>query len=116
MYPIVYTGLASGLRRGEVLALRLGDVDLEAGSLRVERTLEQTKAGLRFKPPKTARGRRTLSLPLSAIAVLREHRRKLLETRLALGLGRPDDHTLLFAEPDGSPRPPSNLTAAWRWA
>jgi integrase len=114
LYSIVYTALASGLRRGELLAVRLGDINLDTGSLRVERSLEETKAGLRFKPPKTARGRRTISLPASAISVLREHRRKLLETRLAFGLGKPDEQTLLFGQPDGSPIPPNRLTRRWQ--
>jgi hypothetical protein len=42
----------------------------------------------------------------------REHRRKLLATRLLLGLGKPEDAALLFADPDGSPRHPSDLTTA----
>jgi len=111
---IVVVDLASGLRRGELLALRLSDVDLDEAKLRVERSLEETKGGLRFKPPKTAHGKRTISLPPNAVAVLRENRRKLLETRMALGLGRPDADTLLFAEPDGSPTPPNRLTRRWQ--
>src|SRR5437660_1200074 len=49
MYMIAALGLATGMRRGELLALRWQDVDLDGGKLRVERSLEQTKAGLRFK-------------------------------------------------------------------
>src|SRR5262249_55878269 len=55
-----------------------------------------------------------LSLPANVIAVLRDRRRKLLETRLALGLGKADADTLLFAEPDGEPTPPRRLTTRWR--
>jgi integrase len=114
---LVITALTTGVRRGELLALRLGDVDLDNGTLRIERSLEETKVGgLRFKEPKTVHGRRTLSLPPETVPILREHRRRLLETRFALGVGRPDDETLLFANIDGTPRSPSNLTAAWRWA
>ena len=69
---------------------------------------------MRFKVPKTAHGRRTVSLPPSAVAVLREHRRQLLETRLALGLGRPDGQTLLFSQPSGSAIPPNRLTRRWQ--
>lgn len=69
--------------------------------------IEETKAGLRFKAPKTAHGKRTISLPPNAVAVLREHRRKLLETRMALGLGKPDADTLLF---------PNQLSWLWRSA
>jgi integrase len=76
--------------------------------------LEETKAGLRFKPPKTAHGRRTISLPPNVVAALREHRRKQLETRLALGLGRPVADALVFCQPNGSPIAPSWLSYTWR--
>jgi integrase len=72
---LVSTALATGARRGELLALVWSCVDLDRASVRIERTLEQTKAGLRFKAPKTAHGRRTISLPASALSVLRGHRR-----------------------------------------
>jgi integrase len=81
------------MRRGELLALRWADTDLDGARLRVERSLEETKArGLRFKAPKTKRGRRAVALPASVLDVLRDHRRKQLEQRVALGLGKmPDD-------------------------
>jgi integrase len=60
-YPIAVLALGTGMRRGELLALRWQDVDLDGGSLKVERSLEETSNGLRFKPPKSARGRRTIS-------------------------------------------------------
>ena len=47
--PIVALALASGARRGELLALRLKDLNVDAGTLRVDRSLEQTKGRLRFK-------------------------------------------------------------------
>jgi integrase len=72
MYMIATLGLATGMRRGELLALRWQDVDLDGGKLRVERSVEQTEAGLRFKSPKTRHGRRPITLPPSAVAVLRE--------------------------------------------
>src|SRR5262249_46148311 len=80
LYAISTLALASGMRRGELLALRLCDVDFEAASVRVERSLEETAKGqLRFKPPKSKHGRRTISLPPSAMAVLRAHWRQQLE-------------------------------------
>jgi len=116
LHVLAVTNLATGKRRGEVLALRLADVDLDGATVRVERALEETKAGLRFKAPKTTHGRRTISLPSNAIPVLREHRRNMLEERLALGLGKPDVDTLLFAQPDGSPMRPNQLSWLWRSA
>ena len=58
--PIAKLALASGLRRGELLALRWQDLNLDNARVTVARSLEQTKAGLRFKEPKTRRGRRTI--------------------------------------------------------
>jgi integrase len=117
LHAIAITGLASGMRRGELLALRLlVDVDLDGATLRVERSLEETKAGLRFKAPKTVHGRRSITISQSAVAVLREHRRQLLEVRLALGLGKPDGNTLLFSQADGSPMRPNQLSWLWRSA
>lgn len=116
LYVIFVAALASGMRRGEVLALRLVDLDLQDATVRVERSLEETQAGLRFKAPKTTHGKRTISLPPSAIAILREHRRKLLEMRLALGFGKPDATTLLFGKPDETPMRPNQLSWLWRSA
>jgi integrase len=116
LYEIAVVDLNTGMRRGELLALRLSDVNLDAATVRIERSLEETGQGLRFKPPKTKHGKRTISLPPNAVAVLREHRRKLLETRMALGLGKPDADALLFGEVGGSPRRPDQLSWLWRSA
>jgi integrase len=116
LYEIVVLDLATGMRRGEILAVRLSDIDLDRATVRIERSLEETREGLRFKPPKTKHCKRTISLPPNAVATLREHRRKLLETRMAVGLGKPDADTLLFGELDGSPRRPDQLSWLWRSA
>jgi integrase len=93
------------------LALRWSDVD--ANSVRIGRSLEQTKAGLRFKDPKTRHGRRTISLPPSAARELEQHRRQQLELRLRLGMGRPERDALVFCNYDGSPIKPNNLSVTW---
>jgi integrase len=114
--PIVALDLATGLRRGELLALPWSNLDLEAATLRVDRSLEETRAGLRFKAPKTKHGRRTISLPPSAVEALKGYRRYQLELRLAHGLGRPNADALVFCKPDGSPMSPDGLSKAWRAA
>ena len=81
--------------------------------VRVERSLEETRAGLRFKPPKTASGRRSVSLPQGTVEMLRAHRARQLQQRLLLGLGRLADDDLVFARPDGSPYPPDTLSRDW---
>ena len=111
LLPIVELALATGMRRGELLGLQWGDVDLDKATLRVERSVEETRAGLRLKPPKTRRGRRNITLGESAVAMLRAHRVKQLELRLALGLGKIADDALCSArsrasccDPATSPR------------
>ena len=114
LYPIAATAVATGMRRGELLALRWQDVDLDGAKLRVERSLEQTKrGGLLFKAPKTRYGRRTVTLPSSTVAELRTHRRAQQEQRLALGQGKAPEDALVFPTWDGSTRSPNALTKEW---
>jgi integrase len=116
LHPLVALALGSGMRRGELCALAWGALDLDAATVRVERSLEETKEGLRFKLPKTRAGRRTISLPTSVVETLRAHRTAQMEHRLAIGLGRPDAGDLVFARADASPHPPDNLSRDWHRA
>jgi integrase len=108
--PIVSFLLGTGTRRGEALALRWQDVDLNKGLIRIERSLEQTKAGLRFKSPKTRLGRRGFTISPWLVAELRAQRIRQDEPRLALGLGRAAGDDLVFARWDGKPRVPFSVT------
>ena len=113
LYPIAVIGLSTGMRRGEIVAVRWSNIDLDGGKIRVERSLEETKAGLAFKEPKTKAGRRTVGIPPSIVAELRAHHRQQQEQRLALGLGgaAPDD--LVFPRADGEAWPPDRLSSNW---
>lgn len=114
LYPIVVLGLATGMRRGELLALRWKDVDLDGGKLRVEQSLEQTKiGGVRFKAPKTKHGRRNISLAASVVAELRVHRKQQQEHRLRLGLGKAPGDALVFPKWDGTPRVLTTTSTEW---
>lgn len=75
----------TGMRRGEVAALRWSDVDLDAGLLRVEESVTPVRGRLVFSAPKTKKGVRQMSLDRSTVAVLRAHRRRQTQRRLALG-------------------------------
>ena len=101
------------MRRGELLALRWCDVDLKLAVLKVERSLEQTKGNLRFKSPKTKRGRRAISLPQSVIDMLSQYRKTQLELRLQLGMGKPNADALVFCNHDGSPISPNYFSIMW---
>jgi len=107
--------LHTGMRRGELLALRWPDVDFARKMIKVHAALEQTVGhGVRFKGPKTKSGVRLISLPGIVTDTLREHRRQQLEVRIALGLGKAPDDALVFPSP-GTERPwaPDSFSAAW---
>jgi integrase len=62
--------IATGMRRGEILALRWQDLDPGRTVARVQRSLQPTQSGLVFEQPKTARSRRTVALPTFIIPYL----------------------------------------------
>ena len=66
-------GIHSGLRQGELLRLKWEDVDLEAGTSQVRRTLATTKDGPVLTAPKIKGSRRTVKLTRSAVNTLRSH-------------------------------------------
>jgi integrase len=111
--PIAVVALATGQRRGELLGLTWGAVDLERGIMTISRSLEQTRSGLRFKAPKTKSGRREIGLPPIAIEALEAHRLRQLEMRMKLGLGKLTSDALIFTTPDFQPMPPNNLSRDW---
>jgi integrase len=129
MFPIVATAVLTGMRRNELLALRWSDVDLVAKTLTVARSLELTKAnGMRFKEPKTARGRRTIAIDDTLVSLLTAEREKYL--RIVAGVGAGDDvdlsliklpaEALVFPSPVGTtfdptrPRHPMSITCEFR--
>lgn len=115
------TALKTGLRRGELLALRWADLDLDAGRLTVRRTFVPTSGGgLVEQPPKGGRPR-VLDLAPTHVTLLREHRRRQLAQRLAVGSAW-QDHDLVFCLPPGGDpthdpggRPYSLTTFGQRW-
>jgi integrase len=115
MYPVAITALFTGLRRGELLALRWCRVDLDSADkhITVCEAIEETRAGIRFKTPKSRNSARDVSLPDVVVEALRDHRRQQLETRFALGLGKLADDALVFPTPDGSPHSPRAFSREW---
>jgi integrase len=76
--------LACGLRQSEALGLRWGDAQLDTGAVAIQRTLQRVNGAFAFFPPKTARSRRTISLPVPVAASLRQHAIRQLEERRAV--------------------------------
>jgi integrase len=108
VYWPVLVALSTGMRRGEILALRWKNIDLDRGVARVVESLEQNKAGLRFKAPKTEKAR-AITLPSFTVEELRRLKRQQAEELLALGV-RQAGETLACARRDGEPMPPRSLT------
>ncbi len=95
----------TGLRRSEILGLRWADVDLDAGTLSVQRSLERGGA---FNPPKRNKSRRTVKLTGQAAEALKSHRARQNEERLGLG-SLWEDHGLVFPNRLGKPMHAENL-------
>ena len=108
VYWPVLIAVATGARRGEILALRWRNVDLDRGTVRIVESLEQTKKGMRFKGPKTDRAR-VVTLPTFAIEELRRLKREQAECLLAFGVRQSGD-TLVCAREDGRAMLPTSLT------
>ena len=73
-HPALVLIAATGLRKGEALALRWDKVDLDAGVLRVAATISRVTGRLVISEPKTARSRRTVPLSPAVVTMLRKHR------------------------------------------
>jgi integrase len=71
---LIYTAAYTGLRAGELLALRRRDVDLLRGVIHVRRALKDISGHLEFGETKT-REQRTVTLPAFLKAMLAEHMR-----------------------------------------
>ncbi len=100
-----------GLRRGEVAALRWRNVDLDRGQVAIVESAEQTKAGIRLKPPKSGRAR-TVALAPTIVQELRAHRLEQAQDLLKLGMGLSAD-TFVCTRPDGEMMEPVWITQEW---
>ncbi len=85
LYIPILIAATTGMRRGEVLALRWSDIDFERSTAVVQRSLSSTRGGSRIKETKSRRGRRTVALLQTCLAALRRHKADQGRNRLRLG-------------------------------
>lgn len=71
-YEMAVLELATGMRRGEICALKWSDLNFDTGELHIERQVYHVKGALRISKPKTKSSDRIVILPESVINVLRE--------------------------------------------
>lgn len=119
--PLVETAIYTGMRQGELLALRWDDIDLEAGIVTVSRTLtwekDQGDTGRRTRPvfsdPKTDQSRRRIRLTAKAVAALERQKAKVieLEQKATVTRWKPiPGEDLVFPSAVGGPLNSSNVT------
>jgi integrase len=92
---LVWVVMVTGMRRGEVLALRWSDVDLDAGMLVIRRNYVRTGSQRIEKDTKTHQMRR-IALDPETVAVLADHRSRYHEQVRALGV-EPSDQAFIFS-------------------
>ena len=109
------TALGTGMRQGELLALRWDDVDFEAKRLHVRHTLARVEGELTLLEPKTKRSRRTVALPDVVAAALRAHRTRQRMERLVAG-SRWKDSGHVFTTSIGTPIEAAAVTRAFHRA
>ena len=128
---LLITAVRTGLRQGELLALRWEDVDLEKHYLRVRHTLKPIRKAplvstkhtaeaivplggtrLYLGEPKSERSRRTVPLQDAVVQALKAHRRRQLEERVRLGSAW-QELDLVFATRQGTPTHPRNVDRAY---
>jgi integrase len=115
------TMLGTGLRRGEALALKWSDIDLEHATLTVSRQLRRESGPINpetkrheggtitFVEPKTEKSRRQVPLPEFVVTALRAHKARQAAERLKVGAAWHDGE-YVFTTAVGTPWDPRNVT------
>ena len=109
--------LSTGLRIGELLALRWSDIDLDKGFLRVNHSLNRikvfdekrnSKTELAFGDVKTKSGKRGIPIPSSILPIILQHKKNQLIEKVRLG-SMYEDRDLVFCTEFGKPIEPRNM-------
>jgi integrase len=110
LHALFVVALFTGMRPSEYLALKWCDVDLQKGSLSIQRSLVESGKGcqMRIDETKTAHSRRSIPLPPSVVRVLTDQRRRQAEERLAGGANY-QNQDFVFAKQLGDPYQNFNL-------
>lgn len=100
LHTVLVLAVSTGMRQGEVLGLLWDDFDPGRETLAVRRTLHRNRGGWSYGPTKSGKPR-TLEIDGRLVALLREHRKKQLEDRVAASEWTETGH--IFTTPEGKP-------------
>lgn len=113
-YMPILLAMTTGMRRGEICALRWNDIEFEKAQLKVRETIVVAKGKLIFKGyPKTKKGRRIIDLPSFTVEELKHYKTEQNKHRLQIGPAF-QNHGLVCARPDGQPLHPNSVSDAFR--
>ena len=86
MHVLFRIAVTTGLRQGEILGLKWSDLDWQTQRLQIQRQVQRRIGkGLVFSEPKSASGRRIVTLGEITLDILREHNEKKYRERLMAG-------------------------------
>lgn len=111
--PVVLIAASTGMRLGEVLALAWADLDANTGAIMVTKSLEETKAGLAVKEPKSARGKRNIPIPANVVnrlLAIKEQQEAHAEVACELWA----DNNLICCDEIGRYRKPGSVSSVFR--
>lgn len=105
-YLLIYTGC----RRGEIMGLKWEKIDMATGKIIIDSALLYSPhRGIMESSTKTG-NRRTVTIPSTALQLLKQYRNEYMRLRFANG-DRWQDSGYVFVKDDGSPMNPDNITA-----
>ncbi len=110
-YPALLLEWGTGIRRGELTALRWRDVDFQRGVIFISQAAITTKDGPKLNEPKSAKSRRTIPLPQIALDELKRHKAKQAAARLKAENW--EDNDLVFPTRSGSLQDPCAVTRSF---
>ncbi len=109
-FEAVYVlALSTGMREGELFALRWQDVDLDVGILSVRGTIKEGEKGFFIGKTKTANSRRQIDLSTNVVAALRRHRKRQDKEKELLGEAWDSTLDLLFPNTVGNSMIPDHF-------
>jgi integrase len=110
--PLIYLAIKTGMRQGELFALKWEDVNWESQQIHVQRNLQRIMREGRqvrdFSTPKTLTSNRVITVGEQTVEVLRNHQH-VVELKRVLANKRWKENGLVFPSSIGTPMNPSNL-------